>query len=53
MNSNISNGQAIEVKSNLELEWMSPETRVSHCALNQISYILLQMKEELQRLDYY
>ena len=31
--SNISS-TPIEVKSNLELDWMGPETRISHCTLN-------------------
>ena len=54
MMSQISTGYANrEFNSNLDLDWMKPETRVSHACINQISYLLIQMKEEIKRLIYY
>jgi hypothetical protein len=35
------------MRSDLQLEWMGPETKVCHSALNQLSYFLLQKRKEL------
>ena len=37
-----------ELKSDLHLEWMGPELRICHCALNQLSYLISQKRKELR-----
>lgn len=42
------NGPNGELRSDLRKDWMDSEYLVSHCALNQISYIILQKRKEVK-----
>jgi hypothetical protein len=37
-----------DTKSELRNEWMQPESLVSHSALNQLSYFLIQLRNEVK-----
>lgn len=37
-----------EIRSDLQLEWMSQEHRICHCAMNQLSHLIIQKRKEFQ-----
>eukprot|EP00347_Sterkiella_histriomuscorum_P019578 403341095 len=42
-----------ELRSDLRKEWMDPEYLVSHCALNQLTHLILQKRKEVKLHKFY